>query len=267
MVLDVGGKTDIGLRRSKNEDSFCVEGSSGLLIVADGVGGSASGDVASKMAVELIRDYLVSGDKGAAVNADYREEFSFTTNKVAMAVKVANRAIHNASVKNDKLSGMATTIVVGLVHDDRLSIAHAGDSRLYLIRGDSIEQLTDDHSLIAEQIRKGMMTQEEAKEVGMRNVITRSLGYSSSVEVELGELTVYDGDVLLLCSDGLYTMVSDNSIMRTVKSSKNPDDVCNRLVEFANKKGGRDNITVVVAYVYKKRWFSFLYNLFKRRRR
>ncbi|MBF0537854.1 MAG: Stp1/IreP family PP2C-type Ser/Thr phosphatase [Nitrospirae bacterium] len=265
--MDVGGKTDIGLRRSKNEDSYCVEGSSGLLVVADGVGGSASGDVASKMAVELIRDYLVNGDKGSVVDADYQEEFSFTTNKVAMAVKVANKAIHDASGKDKKLSGMATTIVVGMVHDDRLSIAHAGDSRLYLIRGDTIEQLTDDHSLVTEQIRKGMMTQEEAKEVGMRNVITRSLGNSSEVEADLGELTVYDGDVLLLCSDGLYTMVPDNTILRTVKSSDDPDEVCGRLIEFANKKGGRDNITVVVAYIYKKRWYSFLYNLFKRRRR
>ncbi|KJU82170.1 protein serine/threonine phosphatase [Candidatus Magnetobacterium bavaricum] len=267
MLLDVGGKTDIGLRRAKNEDSFCVEGNSGLLVVADGVGGGASGDVASKMAVELVRDYLLNGDKGSAVNTDYREEFSFTTNKLAMAVKVANKAIHNASVKSDKLNGMATTIVVGLVHDDRLSIAHTGDSRLYLIRGEMIEQLTDDHSLIAEQIRKGMMTPEEAKEVGMRNVITRSLGYSGEVEVELGELTLYDRDVLLLCSDGLYTMVPDNTILRTIKSLKNPDEACSRLVEFANKKGGRDNITVVVAYIYKKRWFSFLSNIFKMRRR
>ncbi|MBF0344259.1 MAG: Stp1/IreP family PP2C-type Ser/Thr phosphatase [Nitrospirae bacterium] len=268
MVLDVGGKTDIGLRRSKNEDYFYAEGSNGLFIVADGVGGSASGDVASKMAVELIRDYIVNGEKGfEPVEAEYRQEYSFTTNKIAMAVKVANKAINNASSKSPQLNGMATTIVVALITDDRLSIAHAGDSRLYLIRGDTIEQLTDDHSLVAEQIRKGLMSQEEAKEVGMRNVITRSLGYSSDVEVDLGELTIYDGDVLLLCSDGLYTMVPENSMLRTIKSSYNPNEVCDRLIEFANKKGGRDNITVVIAYVYKKRWYSFLYNLFKRRRR
>ncbi|MBF0565977.1 MAG: Stp1/IreP family PP2C-type Ser/Thr phosphatase [Nitrospirae bacterium] len=266
MKVVISGSTDIGQRRSRNEDSFCIDENVGLLVVADGVGGAASGEVASKMAADVIRDYVrKENDQSKPLHSQYRQEFSHATNLLGSAVKFANMAIYEASNSDPKLNGMATTIVAAILRGDRLSITHAGDSRLYLMRGNNIEQLTDDHSLIAEQIRKGILTKEEAKEVGMRNVITRSLGFTPDVEVDLDEMTVYDGDILLLCSDGLYTMVPESSMLNTAKSSNDPNEVCRRLIDFANKKGGRDNITVVIAYLYKKRLFSFLLDLFKRK--
>ncbi|MBF0319411.1 MAG: Stp1/IreP family PP2C-type Ser/Thr phosphatase [Nitrospirae bacterium] len=268
MRIMAGGQTDKGMKRPKNEDNFAIEHEAGLFVVADGVGGSACGEVASKMAVEIIGGYFKNGEKTKfEPNNEYLDKYSYTTNAVSSAIKQANKQIYNAAKGNPKLSGMATTIVAAAISGDRLSIAHAGDSRLYLIRGNTIEQLTDDHSLIAEQIRKGMMTKEEAHEVGMRNVITQSLGYNPDIEVDLDEMTVYGGDVLLLCSDGLYTMVPDTAILHTVKSSSDPKQVCARLIDLANKKGGRDNITVIVAYLYKKTIFSFIHDFIKWTRR
>lgn len=259
MKIVAGGHTDAGMKRPKNEDSFAVEGEVGVFVVADGVGGSACGEVASKMAVDIIGDYF----RGAASKAALTADGSSARGEITTAVKQANGQIYNAAKDNPKLSGMATTVVAAALTADRLTIAHAGDSRLYLIRGNTIEQLTDDHSLVAEQIRKGMMTKEEAHEVGMRNVITQSLGFSQDIDVDVEEMTVYDGDALLLCSDGLYTMVPETAILHTVRSSDDPKHVCERLVYLANKKGGRDNITVIVAYIYKRTMFSFIYDFIK----
>ncbi|MBF0568528.1 MAG: Stp1/IreP family PP2C-type Ser/Thr phosphatase [Nitrospirae bacterium] len=264
MRIMADGHTDKGMKRPKNEDSFVVEQEAGVFVVADGVGGSACGEVASKMAVDIISAYFRNGENtNATPDKGNTGEHSSASSAVVSAVKQANEQIYNTAKDDPKLSGMATTVVAAALRGDRLSIAHAGDSRLYLIRGNTIEQLTDDHSLIAEQIRKGMMTKEEAHEVGMRNVITQSLGFTPDIEVDIEEMTVYDGDALLLCSDGLYTMVPDMAILHTVKSSVDPRHVCERLVDLANKKGGRDNITVVVAYIYKKTIFSFMYDLIK----
>ncbi|MBF0456609.1 MAG: Stp1/IreP family PP2C-type Ser/Thr phosphatase [Nitrospirae bacterium] len=258
MRMIAGGQTDKGMKRPKNEDSFAVEQEAGVLVVADGVGGSACGEVASKMAVDIIGDYFRNDENTSAAPG-----IDSSSSAIALAVKRANEQIYNTAKDDPKLSGMATTVVAAALNGDRLSIAHAGDSRLYLIRGNTIEQLTDDHSLVAEQIRKGMMTKEEAHEVGMRNVITQSLGFTPDIDVDTDEMTVYDGDALLLCSDGLYTMVPETAILHTVKSSIEPARVCERLIYLANKKGGRDNITVVVAYIFRKTIFSFIDNFIK----
>ncbi|MBF0467074.1 MAG: Stp1/IreP family PP2C-type Ser/Thr phosphatase [Nitrospirae bacterium] len=254
MIVNAAAKSDVGLRRTRNEDSFCIDNSIGLYVVADGVGGSQRGELASKMAVESICGYIRA--KGNTLSESI-------TGLLYDAIKRANQEIYELSLTDDSLAGMATTVVAALVREDRVGIAHVGDSRLYLIRGGNIEALTDDHSLVAEQIRRGILTKEEADEVGMRNVITRSLGFTPEVEPDTDEMTIYDGDVLLLCSDGLYTMVPERAILLVVNSSDNPVEVSNRLIGFANKKGGRDNITVIVGYVYKKRLFSFMYNFFK----
>ncbi len=261
MRIIADGQTDKGMKRPKNEDNFVVELGAGVFVVADGVGGSACGEVASKMAVDIIGGYFRNVDN--ANSAQHDGQATSASSEITMAIKQANDHIYNTAKDDPKLSGMATTVVAAALCGDRLSIAHAGDSRLYLIRGNTIEQLTDDHSLVAEQIRKGMMTKEEAHEVGMRNVITQSLGFTPDIDVDVEEMTVYDGDALLLCSDGLYTMVPDTAILHTVRSSVDPKRVCERLVYLANKKGGRDNITVIVAYIYKKKIFSFIYDFIK----
>lgn len=258
MKIIAGGQTDKGMKRPKNEDSFVCDQQAGVFVVADGVGGSAGGEIASKMAVDIICGYFAD-----VQSAEGESGIHSAREAIEQAVRHANKEILDAAEADPKLNGMATTVVAAVLEGERLSIAHAGDSRLYLIRGNNIEQLTDDHSLVAEQIRKGMMTKEEAREVGMRNVITQSLGFTPDIDVDVEEMSVYDGDALLLCSDGLYTMVPEPAMLHTVKSSDDPKRVCQRLVYLANKKGGRDNITVIVAYIYKKTVFSFIHDFIK----
>jgi protein phosphatase len=141
-----------------------------------------------------------------------------------------------------------------------LSIAHVGDSRVYLVRAGDIEQLTDDHSVVYEQVRRELLTSEEAQKSEIRNLLTRALGVSSDVEVDVSELTLSAGDILVLCTDGLNSMVSDEDILALAVTTKDPAEVCDRLVELANKQGGRDNITVIVGYIRSKSWISFLLN-------
>lgn len=261
----VAGKTDTGMKRKNNEDYFAIDNNMGLFIVNDGVGGSASGEVASKMAATVITDFMAKNNlkEQVVTSGNYNEKLSFMANKLALALTVANRTVFDVADKKTDLKGMSTTSVSCMLNDDRLSIAHVGDSRLYLVRNNYIEQLTEDHSLVAEQVRRGIVTEESVKNSDMKNVITRSLGFEKEVEVEANEMTVYDKDIIILCSDGLHTMVSENLIYQTVRSAKKPKIACERLVHFANRKGGKDNITVIVAYIYKKRWYSFLFNSFK----
>jgi protein phosphatase len=265
----VYGKSDTGIRRKNNQDSFCVCEQIGLFAVADGVGGGSHGEVASKIAIDVITRYM--GEEKSHDRADstvtFDKEHAYYTNKLRAAVETANGEIHEASLKNPDYKGMATTISAVVLNNGRLSIAHVGDSRVYLIRSGIIQQLTDDHGLVAEQLRRGLITQEEADMSNMRNVITRSLGFGPEVTVDTDEMDVGDGDAILLCSDGLTTMVPESAILNTVLSTNKPEDACLRLINFANKKGGKDNITVVVAYIYEKKRFSFIYKLLARIRR
>jgi protein phosphatase len=265
----VYGKSDKGIRRKNNQDNFCVYAEKGLFAVADGVGGGSHGEVASRIAVDVIARYMgedrPSDRTGSTVAFD--KELAYYTNKLCAAVETANVEIHDASLKNPDYRGMATTISAVVLNNGRLSIAHVGDSRVYLIRSGMIQQLTDDHSLVAEQFRSGLITQEEADTSNMRNVITRSLGFGPQVKVDTDEMDVGDGDAILLCSDGLTTMVPESAMLNTVLSTNKPEDACLRLINFANKKGGKDNITVIVAYIYEKKRFSFIYKLLAKIRR
>jgi protein phosphatase len=271
----VYGKSDTGVRRKNNQDNFCVYAEEELFAVADGVGGGSHGEVASRIAIDVIGRRMgvrspVRPPGRSAVQADsltgstvtYGRENSEYTNKLCAAVESANREIYEASLKNPAYKGMATTISAVILRNGRLSIAHVGDSRVYLIRSRVLEQLTDDHSLVSEQVRRGLITQEEADMSNMRNVITRSLGFGPEVKIDISEMNINDGDALLLCSDGLTTMVPESAILNTVLSTNKPEDACTRLINFANKKGGKDNITVIVAYIYKKKRFSFIYKFF-----
>ncbi|HEX7415638.1 MAG TPA: SpoIIE family protein phosphatase, partial [Smithellaceae bacterium] len=152
--------------------------------------------------------------------------------------------------------GMGTTIAAALMIDNKLSIAHIGDSRVYLIRSDNIEQLTDDHSIVNEQIKRNIITKEDAAKSTIKNLLTKALGISPEAEAELNELTLFDGDILLLCSDGLNTMLTDEAILKIISSAKRPIDACDFLINAANEKGGKDNITVIVGYIKKKNWHS-----------
>jgi serine/threonine protein phosphatase PrpC len=264
LQLFAEGRTDKGLVRQNNEDNFYLDVPAGLLVVADGMGGHASGEIASKMATDVIRDYFKNVHEGRApIIGDYQDDCSEITNFLGSAVRLANQAIFEAAGSDSKLHGMGTTVAAVLLSGCRLSIAHVGDSRVYLIRCGNIEQITDDHSVVYEQVKRSLITKEEAQQSEMKNILTRAVGIASEVEVDVDELNVMDGDILVLCSDGLSTMVYDEDILSAVTVMQNPADACEKLIDMANSNGGKDNVTVIAAYINKKRWFSFLSNLWK----
>jgi protein phosphatase len=263
MIISVGAKTDIGRRRIDNEDNFCVDVEIGLLAVADGVGGAAYGELASKMGVEIIRSYIRSPKtQNAPIIDNLQKEFSKATMRLNAAIMFANQVIYEASRSNPLWQGMSATLAAVLLENNRLSLIHAGDSRIYLIRAGMIERLTDDHTFVYEQVSKGLSPGEN--EQTSLNVITRALGVSPEIETSVDEMTIFDGDILLLCTDGLNTLLSDDEMAETIKTSRSPKDACNRLVDMANARGGLDNITVITAFISDKRRFSFLYDIFKK---
>jgi len=248
LKLVVHGKTDKGLVRKENEDAFCIEKDLGLLAIADGMGGHASGEVASKMAIEILKDSL-------------KKEGEPLPDRLNSGVKLANKSIYDASHSQSRLNGMGTTLTALQLNGNRLSIAHVGDSRAYLFRGGVIEQITDDHTIVSEQVARGMMTREEAARSDMRNILSRALGIAPEVDVDIEELTVSEGDQLVLCSDGLSELISDDEILSEVQSSNRPEIVCDELVNLAIQRGGEDNITVIVAYLHRENLLYHLLNI------
>ena len=261
LEISACGRTDKGLVRPNNEDGFYIDDKAGLFVVADGMGGHASGEIASKLAIDVIRDYFTAFHEGrAALIGKFDEKYSEMAKVIGSAVRLANEAIYEAAKSNAGWQGMGTTVAAVVISRNKLSIAHVGDSRVYLVRAGDIEQLTDDHSVVYEQVKHELLTREEAQKSEMRNLLTRALGVASDVEVDVSELTLSAGDILVLCTDGLNSMVSDDDILALAVSLKDPEAVCDRLVELANKQGGKDNITVIVGYVRNKSWISFLLN-------
>ena len=254
MVVNVGSKTDRGRKRLLNEDSLCCAKEVGLFVLSDGLGGHKAGDVASKIAVETVADNFKANEskKNRLVLQVYNKEFSKETNKLAGTVVLANSKIYEAARKSQEYDGMGATIVSVLLSDGMMSMAYVGDSRIYLIRDGEISQLSNDHSLVSEQVKRGIITEQEARNSKLRNVITRALGTDKSVEVEMAEEVISDNDYILMCSDGLHDMVKDEEIMDTVLHfPAKPQKACDRLVKLANDKGGNDNISVIVLHFSK----------------
>jgi PPM family protein phosphatase len=222
--------TDTGRQRRDNEDSMYVRAP--VFVVADGMGGAQAGEVASRVAVEAFEQGLP--DSGSP------EE------RLADRVREANRRIHELSHADLERHGMGTTLTAAYLDDSHLAIAHVGDSRAYLFRDGELQRLTQDHSLVGELVRKGKLTEEQAEEHPQRSIITRALGPEASVEVDTWTYPVKDGDVLLLCSDGLTSMVPEEKIADVLESSASLRDAATRLIMEANAAGGRDNITVVL---------------------
>ena len=221
--------TDTGRKRRKNEDAYVLRPP--LFAVADGMGGAQAGEIASRLAAEAI-----AGEAGAA-GAEERVE---------ALVQAANRRVYERSNSDATASGMGTTVTVALVHDGLVTIGHVGDSRAYLLREGSLQQLTDDHSLVAELMRGGKLSAEEAESHPQRSVITRVLGTEPDVDVDVFTLETRPGDVFLLCSDGLTSMVGDDVILKTVEQNRRDlQSAARSLIAHANRGGGEDNITVV----------------------
>ena len=239
--MEVTSQTHEGMVRDHNEDSHLVDDELGLYIVCDGMGGHRAGDVASKLAVETVRDRLRQALKGRHVSeADLLAE-------VTRAIELANTEIRSVAAKNPDQKGMGTTIVMMLVRGDQAVLAHVGDSRAYRWRGVEFAKLTQDHSLLQEQVGAGVLTNKEARFSHNRNLVTRALGVEPRVDVEAQQIDVRPGDIYLLCSDGLNTMVDDIDIYHTVREiGVNLPLSARCLVEIANDNGGHDNVTVVM---------------------
>jgi protein phosphatase len=227
MRILVGSATDIGRVRERNEDSMLVDPP--LYVVADGMGGHRGGQVASQVALEAMEGLATEGQGSLADH-----------------VRRANRAVWDRSVEDERLAGMGTTLTAARVDRGSALIAHVGDSRAYLLRDGSLRQLTSDHTLVARMVKSGEITEAEAEVHPHKNVLTRALGTDEEVEVDEDSIALVDGDRLLLCSDGLTGMVTEDQIQAILENSDQPQQAADRLVKAANRAGGIDNITVVV---------------------
>jgi len=245
MNIAAFGLTDVGKRRETNEDDFLLEPGRGVYAVADGMGGHAAGEIASRLAIETLQEVLQRNDTAAE-----RMSVEDAAEWLRGAVVEANRRICDSIRLHEERRGMGTT-VVALVHSgEDAVVGHVGDSRLYLLRGGELVRMTSDHSWVNEQVKLGLMNDDTAQRHPMRNIVTRALGSRPDVLVDLTSMQVRPGDVFLLCSDGLNTMLADEQIHALLLAHRHdPEAACRALVVETNRHGGEDNVTVVVACV------------------
>ena len=262
-LIQAAGNTDVGLVRANNEDNFGYDLRCGIFVVCDGMGGQQAGEVASKIAVDTVLDYFRRSARDVTrVGGSSFEGVSDRAVGLANAIQLANQSIHETASRDLRHAGMGCTIVAVLVEGDFFSIANVGDSRIYLIRENSLVQLTNDHSLVMEQVRRGLMTMEEAEHSKVQNVIVRALGIDDSVEPDLEDHQLTAGDVLLLCSDGLSRYVKDERMIEVVTQESSLEKACADLVEAAKAGGSDDNITCLLLRAihpsWRDRWFGRL---------
>ena len=237
MRAEAYGLSDVGRRRESNEDAFLVDARTHLYVIADGMGGYAAGEVASRIAVDSLKESLIGPFQGTAAV------------RLQDAVHAANARICDSQAQADQRQ-MGTTLVAMVVEDERAVIGHVGDSRAYLLRDGELRRLTSDHSWVNEQVKLGLLSDEAAQRHPMRNIVTRALGSRTEATAEVREEGMRPGDVFLLCSDGLNTMVPDTEIEAILRrAGKSPEHACRELVSRANERGGEDNTTVVVVHV------------------
>ncbi|PYU29472.1 MAG: Stp1/IreP family PP2C-type Ser/Thr phosphatase [Acidobacteria bacterium] len=258
MQWDVAACTDTGRVRPMNEDSYRISAEQNLFVLSDGLGGAAKGEVASAMAVESVVASMQNDSAAMPGEFVSRPELTKETNLLVRAVESANRQIHEQGMREPACRGMGATIVAAHICGRRLSLVHVGDSRAYLFRAGTLQQLTSDHSLVAEQVRHGLMSHQQAAVSELQSVLTRALGTEQSVEVDAAEIELFPRDSLLLCSDGLTRMVPENEIAEILVQAPGVGIAAERLVNRANECGGHDNITVVVIRIKKslQEWFA-----------
>jgi PPM family protein phosphatase len=277
MQIVSSGMTDVGVKRTHNEDNFLINDELHLYVVCDGMGGHAGGEIASAIAVHTIEEVMLTSILGSAseesaqvsiygsvaltkegleqlkVNeAEERESLSdindITMERLRHAVRLAGARIHDVAQNEARYRGMGTTCVAALIERSNLFVAHVGDSRAYIYREEGIEQMTEDHSLVNERIRAGILSPEEAKNHRLKNIITRSLGFNQEVEVDVQVRAILNDDRVLLCSDGLCNLVEDTEMMECMKQHS-PQRAARELIKLACKRGGDDNISVVIVHV------------------
>jgi len=252
--IEAGARTDLGRVRNNNEDYFQVEADLNLYVLSDGMGGEAHGEVASKLAVQTVMDHCqqAANSHSTPTFGEPQADVSERTNRLASAVRLANRKVYEMASSHPGHKGMGATIVAAWLEGQKLSIAHVGDSRAYLLRAGSLDQLTADHSLVAEKVRIGILTPQEADASEMQSVLTRAVGTHENVEVDADEQMLLGGDSVLLCSDGLSRMVTDPEIASILLTSISAQNAADRLVDLANENGGVDNVSVIVLRILAK---------------
>jgi serine/threonine protein phosphatase PrpC len=243
------GTSDVGRKRTTNEDSFALVESEHLYLVADGMGGHSSGEVASQMAINTMSEFFqaTSADPEATWPYKMDKTRGYEENRLVTGVKLANRRIFEAAQREQRLHGMGTTMVSLLCSSDQCLIGHVGDSRVYRLRGNAFEQLTEDHSLLNDYMKMKSMTQEEIDNFPHKNVIVRALGMKETVKVDAILDTPQPGDIYALCSDGLSGQISNDEIRDLILKNKDLKAASQALIDKANENGGPDNITVVLA--------------------
>jgi protein phosphatase len=248
-VLEIVTRSDPGMVRSNNEDSVTANAEAGIAVLADGMGGYNAGEVASGMATTMLGTELVKAfvDKSPSSMEGGRSWAEVTLER---QMGLVNSAIYQSSQTQPQYAGMGTTLVVAVFHDNRVTVGHIGDSRMYRLRGEEFQQVTKDHSLLQEQIDAGLITPEQARHSQNKNLVTRAVGIDAEVAAEIHDHEVEPGDVYLLCSDGLNDMVEDDEIAMTLGAlSANLDLCATQLVQMANDNGGRDNVSVILVKV------------------
>ena len=253
LKVEVTGRTDVGRKRAHNEDNFALFADHGLFIVADGMGGHASGEVASKLAVDTIQQFFEQTKDDPERTWPYKMDRSkgYEENRLITGIKLGNLRIFEKAQGSTRQRGMGTTIVSVFCVEDRVYIAHVGDSRAYRIRDGRMQQLTDDHSLLNDYKKMKRLTEEEVANFPHKNVIVRALGMKDTVKVDTRLESPLDKDIMLLCSDGLAGPVSDEEILDIVLNAPDLEQATQKLIDKANEAGGPDNITAVLA-----RWHS-----------
>ena len=267
--IEIAGKTDVGSVRDHNEDAISTETSLGLAILADGMGGHRGGEVASAITVSTIYDTLCEKLKSISEGGtDEKTGYSMESMTVHDAIMLANTNVFDSSSENAQYRGMGTTVVVVLFYDNRFTVAHVGDSRLYRIRDGVLERVTRDHSLMQELVDRGFYTPEQARKSLNKNLVTRAIGIEESVRIDIQEDVTQIGDIYLLCSDGLSDMIEDDLIHETIKrNTDNLEKAATELIEEANRHGGKDNISVILvrplkSFPAKNSLFSRFFDLF-----
>jgi serine/threonine protein phosphatase PrpC len=261
LVVQAAGKTDIGVVRTNNEDNFGFDVRHGIFVVCDGMGGQAAGELASKIAVDTVLGYFRNESRRAASPVLGRtfEGVSERATALANAIQLANQAIQTAGLNNAEHAGMGSTIVAVRAEGNLFSTANVGDSRIYLVREGGIQQLTRDHSLVMEQVRRGLLTMEEAENSKMQNVIVRALGSEDSVEPDLEDHELAPGDVLLLCSDGMSRYAKEGTMVEVIGRNAALEQSCEELIQTAKGAGSDDNITCLLLRAVEQTWQGRLF--------
>lgn len=251
MIVETWGKTDVGKHRLTNEDCVYVDSDGRFILVLDGMGGHRAGEVASRLAMESIcefyKQHINDSDVDLEIFENYDDSFTYEANLLRQAAYKANRIVVEKSMEREEYVGMGSTLTGMAIHDFTVSMINVGDSRMYLIRNGTIEQISKDHTLAEDQVERGIMTSEEARESQLRHILSSVIGVDSRIRVHMDELAVFPGDIFLLCTDGLTAVMGDHEILDVVMMDEPGPQALDRLIEIVNERGSPDNTTLTLS--------------------